>query len=177
MKHQHFWSLSVVTCTQKHGARFGQRSVRWHEEVNAFCRCWDINWEVLLQGQWGKLSEIFNGYRRGRVPCNSLQGHHLLKATGETAGCCQQARLVERQGAQCRHCYAIRSSASKSSHCCSWWIYRNTLQSRRGGLYRQTYRACCRVKPLWNRAAITAYVIDSSNVQFMWAQRLCAENN
>lgn len=36
-------------------------------------------------------------YRRGRVLYNPLQGYHLLKATGETAGCWQETQLVERQ--------------------------------------------------------------------------------
>lgn len=43
------------------------------------------------------LSEILTIYRRGMVLCNLLQGYHLLKATGETAGCWQETQLVERQ--------------------------------------------------------------------------------
>ncbi len=91
----------------------------------------------------GKLSEIFNGYRGGRVPCYPLQGHHLLKMTGETAGCCQQALLVERQGT--RHRYAIRYPCLKS-------FPLSTPD-------RQTYGACWRLKPLWNTPAITVYVV------------------
>lgn len=48
MKHQHFQSLSEVVCTQKHGARLRQRSPCRHGEVKAFCRHWNISWEVFF---------------------------------------------------------------------------------------------------------------------------------
>ena len=114
----------------------------------------------------GSLSEIFNGYRRGKVPCHPLQGHQLLKSTGETGGCCQRAPLVETQWT-C-HSYTARSSASKKcSHCCGWWICRKH-PAEPDRLYTQ---ACWRVKPLWNRAAITRVWLTLTTGSQTWESR------
>lgn len=58
------WSLKSVWSRMRPGTQ-GPSSDRDLWEVNAFRRCWDINWEVFMRGQWGKLSEIISGYRRG----------------------------------------------------------------------------------------------------------------
>ena len=47
------WSLKSVwsyTCP----GTWGPSSDRDLREVNAFRRCWDINWEVFMRGQWGE---------------------------------------------------------------------------------------------------------------------------
>lgn len=49
-------------------------------------------------GQWRELSEMLAGCGRRRVLCSLHQGYHLLRASGETAGCWQREQLEEKQG-------------------------------------------------------------------------------
>lgn len=161
------WNSSISkVCLKSHAPRnTGPSSSRdLCGEVNTFSHCWDINWEVVLLGQRGKLSEIFNGHRSRRVPCYWLQGHHLLKTTGETAGCCQACREAGNSvsSSVCHKIFTLKmfpllKLMNLQKH--------PAVQTDR--YYRQAYGACWRVKSLSNTAALMS-VTDTSNAKYMW---------